>query len=131
MKVTLLLAEAATNHPDGTVSMLRAGIQRLWSAKLPASLSGSLVVRIETDLAEGGTDHEFTLRVLDEDGRDVIPKLPGKFSVPAGGGNINLVINFQCQFPSHGTFGFHVNLDRQLQDSWKLVVSPPPHPENR
>jgi len=137
VKVTLLLAEAASNHPDGTVSMLRSGIQRLWSAKLPSALMGALVVRIESDPSEGGTEHDFTLRVLDMDGKDVMPKLPGKFGVPEGGGTINLVINFQCQFPKHEKYGFHVNVDNQRYESWPLTVAPAPnpprpiHPENR
>lgn len=126
MKVTVILAEAATNHPDGTVSMLRAGIQRLWSPQVPAALMGALVVRIEGETGETAGEHAFTLRVLDQDGKDVMPKLPGKFGLPDGAGAINLVINFQVQFPAYQTYGFYVNIDNVKYDQWRLTVARPP-----
>ena len=44
MKAKLILAEAATAHPDGTVSILRAGINKVVGSKPPFNLQATLIV---------------------------------------------------------------------------------------
>jgi hypothetical protein len=126
MKLTLLLAEAATAHPDGTVSMLRAGINRAVNATAPVPLAASLVARIEGDPSEGGSRHTFTVRLLNEDGRDVLPKMEGGFVMPQEWGAVNLVMNFQTMFPSHGHYAFHLTVDNFLNAQWSVDVTAKP-----
>lgn len=126
MRVTLILAEAATSHPDGTVSMLRAGISRIWYPTEPAPLIAALVARIETDLSEGGTRHGFAIRLLNEDGQDMASKLEGHFEAPSGGGAMHVVLGLQTAFPKYGRYGFHINVDGTRHDTWMLDVQPPP-----
>jgi len=129
MKVTLILAEAATAHPDGTVSMLRAGINRAVNATAPIPLNAALVARVEGDVSEGGSRHTFTVRLLNEDGRDVIPKVEGGFVMPPEWGAVNLVLNFQAVFPKHGRFAFHFDVDGTNHAQWSVeVASRPPSP---
>jgi hypothetical protein len=126
MKVRLLLAESATAHPDGTVSMLRAGINRLVNAKEPIPLVAALVARVEGEMSEGGNAHKFTLRLMDEDGKDVIPRLEGQFQLPPDGGTVNVVLNLQAAFPRHGRYSFYMNIDGVQHEQWAVDVTPNP-----
>jgi len=124
MKLTLLLAEAATTHPDGTVSILRAGINRAVNHKAPIPLAAALVARVDGDVNEGGSNHRFTVRLLNEDGRDVIPKVEGGFVLPQDWGAVNLVFNLQAAFPKHGRYAFHLNVDDIHHAQWSVDVTP-------
>lgn len=126
MKITLLLAESASAHPDGTVSLLRAGINRAVNPTAPVPLVAALVARVDGDVSEGGSRHGFKVRLLDEDGRDVIPKVEGSFVLPPEWGAVNLVINFQAAFPRHGRFAFHFSVDDNLHAQWSVDVAAKP-----
>ena len=121
MKVRALLAETAAAHQDGTVSILRAGITRVWGEKPPVHLQGCLVVRIEGDLTDKGS-HQFDVRCMDEDGAEVMPKLSGQFAVPQGGAVQNLLLVFGTQFERLGTYVFTVRIDNAEQDRWSIKV---------
>ena len=123
MKIRLLLAEAATAHPDGTVSMLRAGINRAVNHTAPIPLSAALVARVDGDITEGGSNHKFTLRLMNEDGKDVIPKLEGQFQLPPDGGSVNVVMNLQASFPRHGRYSFYLNVDGVQHEQWPVEVT--------
>jgi hypothetical protein len=125
LKATLLLAEAATAHPDGTISMLRAGITNVWGEKPPVNLQASLVSRILAELGDSG-DHQFDLRCMDEDGKEIMPRLHGTFQVPAGGGHSNLILNFGIGFTRHGRHMFVLRIDNVQYDTWTVTAAPPP-----
>lgn len=122
MQAQMTLAEAATLHPDGTVSMLRAGINHLWGQQAPFMLEGSLVVRLEADITEQGP-HKFEVRCVDEDGRAVLPALQGQFRVPQGGGSINLILGLGAAIQKAGRFTFCILVDNVDQTRWTLNVS--------
>lgn len=125
MKARLLLAEAATAHPDGTISMLRAGITNVWGDKPPVALQASLVTRIEADPGDVGK-HAVEIFLIDADGKEVMPKLSGEFEVARGGGHNNIILNFQVQFPSLGLFQFVIRVDNVQYDVWTLRTAKPP-----
>ena len=125
MKARLLLAEAATAHPDGTISMLRAGITNIWGDKAPVALQASLVTRIEADPGDVGK-HAVEIFLLDADGGEVMPKLSGEFEVARGGGHNNIILNFQVQFPALGMFQFVIRIDNVQYDVWSLRTAKPP-----
>jgi hypothetical protein len=125
MEAQLILAEAATNHPDGTVSMLRAGITNVWSDKPPYQLGGALVVRIAPSLADTGS-HEFRLGFMDADGGQVIPPLSGRFEVGHGAGPVNLVMNLNCRLQKSGSYIFTFFVDQQELGSWTITCAAPP-----
>ena len=122
MKAKIILAEAVTNHPDGTTSMLRAGLTHVWADKTPVPLRGALYVRIEADMGDEGT-HQFDLRCLDEDGHEVIPKTEGQFQVSQGGGSINLVLGLSVAFNKFGPFEFVLRIDNVLSDTWRIKAT--------
>ena len=125
MKARLLLAEAATSHPDGTISMLRAGITNVWGEAPPVNLQASLITRIEADLGDVG-NHKIEIMCMDEDGKEVMPKLDGQFQVARGGGHNNILLNFGFGFPEFGVYTFVVRVDGVQYDSWTLRAAQAP-----
>jgi hypothetical protein len=125
LKARLLLSEAATSHPDGTISMLRAGITNVWGEKAPVNLQASLVTRIEADLGDVG-NHQVEIFCIDDDGKEVMPKLQGQFQVARGGGHNNIILNFGVAFPTFGNYTFVVRIDNVQYDTWTLRAAPSP-----
>lgn len=126
MKAKMLLAEAATGHPDGTISMLRAGISHVWvQSPAPFGLQAALVSRIEADLGDTG-GHQFDLRCMNDDGTEVMPRMQGQFAVPKGGGTNNLILNFTTAFPQAGRYTFVLRVDNVQLDQCSVQVSPAP-----
>lgn len=123
MEATMWLAEAAAMHPDGTVSMLRAGINRVMRKEKPVPFAGALVIRLEASLAESGP-HSFEIRLMNDDGKDIAPRINGGMEVPTGGGSSHVVVNFHVTFPEFGRYEFSVNVDRVLYQSWKVDAVP-------
>jgi hypothetical protein len=119
MKAFLILGDAASQHPDGTFSILRAGIDRIGSPGLPASFQGALVVRMAADIGDSGA-HTFDLRCLDADGGMVIPQISGQFAVPAGGGTNVIILNIGMMFQKYGDFVFVFRVDNHIQGEWLL-----------
>jgi hypothetical protein len=118
VKAVLILADAASGHPDHTFSMLRGGITELKVPKnQPPLFRGALVVRITGERAEAGK-HEFKIVCVDEDGSEVAPPLPGTMEVPPQGGNAHIVLNMQITFPKPGRYQFSIVVDRIELDSW-------------
>ena len=130
MKARLLLAESATSHPDGTFSVLRAGVTNVWGDKPPVNLQASLVTRIDADLGDVG-DHRIEIMCMDEDGKEVMPKLEGNFQVARGGGHNNILLNFGFGFPAFGLYTFVVRVDGMQYDTWTLRASPTPPGQNQ
>ena len=125
MRATLLLAEAATTHPDGTTSMLRAGIDRVWSKEPPVPLRGVLFVRIESDMGDSGP-HQLDLRCMDEDGREALPKVDAQFQVPQGGGVSTILLGMSVRFAKYGRYHWVLRVDNVQQDTWKITVAAKP-----
>ena len=129
MEAIIILAEAVTTHPDSTFSMLRGGLNRVWG-ELPVILRGDLFVRFAADSSEQGA-HEWSILIIDEDGKDVMPRLSGSFEVPPGGGNGNVVMKFSCQFVKYGKYSFRLTIDRQLDKRWNIDVAEAGYPPKR
>ena len=124
MKGSLLLAEAATAHQDGTVSVLRAGITHVWGTAVPINFGGVMVVRIEPDVGDQGP-HGFDLKVLDEDGATILPPLAGRFDAPKGGGSVSFILGVGLSFPRFGRFVFVLRIDNVQSDTWIVTTKKP------
>jgi hypothetical protein len=126
LKIVIMLADTGLVHPDGTFSMLRGGIDRLWSATQPIQLNAAALIRFRADPSEKGT-HKWRLVVVDIDGRRVAPDLEGTFAVPEEGGSGNVMIRFNLSFPTPGHYSFRVSADDNLLDEWPVqVLEKPP-----
>ena len=122
MKVDLILAEAGTNHPDGTISLLRAGITNVWRETPPIPLTGVLAVRLETETGEGG-NHSLEVTVRDEDGKSISPTLKAEFKAPDDMGRVNLLLGFQVAFPKFGKYEFMAAVDKIKYAHWLITAS--------
>lgn len=121
MKAQLILADSAASHPDGTISMLRAGVNQIHGQRLRAAM----VVRIEAGLGDAG-DHSFDLRCIGVDGDDALPPVEGNFQVAKSGGISAFVLAMDVAFTRTGTFVFVLRVDRVQLDEWKIQVTPLP-----
>lgn len=120
MRGFILLADAARVHPDGTFSLLRGGIDRVQVPRTqPIHFRGSVVVRIAGSLSEAG-EHEFSLRILNEDGQSIAPDITGRFKIPEGGGGAVAVVDFALVLPSYGRYSFCLLVDRHEIDTWDV-----------
>lgn len=129
MKAKMILAEAATGHPDGTISMLRAGITHVWVQNPPYALQAALVSRIEAEMGDSGA-HQFDLRCMNDDGAEAMPKMQGQFNVPQGGGVNNLILNFQTALPRPGRYTFVLRVDNVQLDICTIQVTQTPAGQN-
>jgi hypothetical protein len=121
IRANMILSEAATSHPDGTISMLRSGINSVGGDNPPFLLDGSLVVRFEAELADEGS-HKFDIRCMDEDGAPVLQPISGQFLVPKGGGVHALILGVNIAFPKAGIFAIYLRVDNHELDSWRINV---------
>ena len=124
MKAKLTLAEAATAHHDGTVSILRSGINRVTASGPPFYLQASLIVRIESDITDQGS-HHLEVRCLGEDGQQSMPPVIGNFNVAESGGNTTLILGINTGFPKTGRYIFYVRVDNFALDEWAITVERP------
>ena len=120
-----MLAEAAAAHPDGTMSILRAGIDRVVGEKPPYSLNAALVVRIRAEIGDAGK-HRFDIQGLDQDGTGIVPKLEGEFDVQRGGGTSAFILGMHVVFEKAGTFLFVLRVDNVQLDDWTVTVGARP-----
>lgn len=125
MKAHLTLAEAAAAHPDGTMSILRAGIDRVWAERPPYSLKAALVVRIQSEIGDAGK-HRFDIKGLDQDGAGVLPALEGEFEVAKGGGTSAFILGMHVAFEKAGTYVFVLRVDNVQLDDWTVHVGQRP-----
>lgn len=122
MKAVLILADAATAHPDGTFSLLRGGVSETGVPKnRPAMFRGALVVRITSARGEAGA-HSFKLSCVDEDGAPVAQELSGNFDTPQQGGTVQFVWDLQLILPRLGRYEFNITVDKIQLDSWTLAA---------
>src|SRR5262245_42940969 len=131
MKAFILLADAASAHPDGTFSLLRGGITEV-NVPMGQALvfHGAFVVRIVGTLADAG-QHTMAIKVITEDGKSVAPDVQGQFAIPAGGGATQVVASFNMVLPAYGKYVFWLSVDRAEADSWEMRVREPAAPAPR
>lgn len=121
MEVTALLADAVSIHPDQTFSLLRGGIDRVMSAKAPILFSGAFFIRLLAEAGESGK-HTFEVRLMNQDGKEVAPRLGGQIEVPAHGGSCHMVLNCQLTLPEFGPYTFLINVDSSIHRRWSLTA---------
>ena len=122
MDAVLLLADAASQHPDGTFSVLRAGVDRVFGPTEPVQFRGALIARVKATLNEAG-EHGFSLRCTDFDGAAVMPAIEGRFVSPPHGGGMQFIVNCALQLPRYGKYQFSLSIDGEEQDSWTLAAT--------
>lgn len=121
MRAYLTFAQAATAHQDGTVSILRSGINIVWSAPdQPVVMDGAVVGRIQMDPEDRGP-HKFEIKAADTaDGKELLPNISGEFEAPTDGGFLNLLFNVAFTLPKPVKFDFELVVDQQKLAAWRV-----------
>lgn len=123
MQVTLILAEAVTNHKDGTFSLLRGGITRLQGDTTGGIVfRGALLIRIAFDPLEIQVQHAFKVSCVTADGQDVGLSVTGEIEVQSGTKYLNFAVNLQHKFSRAGDYEFAVSMNNNQMASWPLSI---------
>lgn len=113
------------------INALGIGFDTIYAPETPVTHPiFHLVVQLRAHLTESG-QKPATIRLIDEDGNDVITPMSGALdiSVPPGGtesvGRVNL--GFQnVRFPGYGLYSLHVVVQGNEMVRIPLRVAPPP-----
>jgi hypothetical protein len=120
-----LLCDAATDQ-HGKLNVLGA-FDTVFAKEVPAVHPACAVAaRIRFSKAEEG-EHAVRICVIDQDGKEVVPKLDGKVSVrvgeDAGSTAVNLVLNFQrLKLPDYGEYSIDLAVDGEQKASLPFFV---------
>jgi hypothetical protein len=120
-----LLCDAATEQ-RGKLNVLGA-FDTIFAKKVPAVHPACAVAaRLRFSKVEQG-EHAVRICVIDQDGKEVVPKLDGKVSVrvgdEVGSAVINLILNFQrLKLPEYGEYRVDLAVDGEQKASLPLFV---------
>lgn len=120
-----LLCDAATEQ-RGKLNVLGA-FDTVFSREIPVVHPACAVAaRVRFSKIEQG-EHSVRIGVIDQDGKEVVPKLEGKVSVrvgdEAGSAAINLILNFQrIKLPDYGEYRIDLIVDGEQKASLPLFV---------
>lgn len=122
MKATVFLAEAAVGHPDGTFSMLRAGVGRVAGEKWPLSFRGFLVACITLEPSERGK-LGFSFEGRDPSGQPWGPRVLGEMDLEEATSAV-VPIRANLQFPSEGNYSVTFSIGGNAMDVLTIVARP-------
>lgn len=123
VEVTLLVADSATDHKDGTFSALRAGITEVTGpAGQSVKFNIAIILRVWFEASEHAA-HKANISIRDQDGKAIggqanIDMAPPS-AVSAGGAPI--ILNFSGVFPP-GHYEVNAVVDGQRRAVWPLAL---------
>ena len=113
------------------INALGIGFDTIYASKVPCKHPEFfLVIQLRANVVEAG-EKNIEVRLIDEDGQDIIPTLRGKFVIPkpvAGTesiGRISMEFN-NVEFLRYGSYSLHAVIEGLEMVSVPLKVSPPP-----
>ena len=129
MKVKALLCDAATTR-ENLLNVLGGGITQLHREDYPASFTGAVAMIISPEYSELSRDHSLLIRIIDEDGVQVLETgMEFKMETSAGPDNVfgmPLVLNLNPLRVEHeGTYSIHVLIDNLELDTLTFTALPP------
>ena len=113
------------------INALGIGFDTIYAPNVPCKHpSFFLVIQLRASVVEAG-EKNLEVRLIDEDGRDIIPTVSRKFSLPmpTGGTESTSRITMQfgnVEFPRYGSYSLHAVIEGQEMVRVPLRVSPPP-----
>ena len=115
----------------GKVNALGIGFDTIYSPVVPCKHAMFfLVMQLRLNTVEAG-EKDMEVNLIDEDGKDIIPPLKGKISVPKPGSGTESVSRIAMQFnnvefPRYGAYSLHALADGHEIVRVPLRVSAPP-----
>jgi len=125
-----LLCDAATEQ-HGKLNVLGA-FDNIFARKLPAIHPAcSIATRIRFEKIEEG-NHSVKIQIIDQDGKNIGPKLEGSIAVriapDADSSVANLILNIQrLEFKEYGQYRVDLAIDGNIKASLPLRVTQPPN----
>ena len=115
----------------GKINALGIGFDTILAATAPAKHpTFFLVMQLRTNVVEAG-EKNIEVHLIDEDGKEIIPPLKGKFNIPRPSSGTEstgrIAMRFDnVEFPRYGAYSLHVVVEGQEKIRIPLKVSPPP-----
>ena len=115
----------------GKINALGIGFDTIYAPNVPAKHpSFFLVIQLRANVVEAG-EKTLEVRLIDEDGKDIIPTVSGKFSIPKPIGGTEAIgriaMRFHnVEFPKYGSYSLHAVVEGHEMVRVPLKVSPPP-----
>ncbi len=115
----------------GKINALGIGFDTIYAPKVPCRYpSFFLVIQLRANVVEAG-EKSLQVHLIDEDGKDVIPAVSGKFGIPKptlGTESIGrITMQFHSvEFPRYGSYSLHAVVEGIEMVRVPLKVSPPP-----
>ncbi len=115
----------------GKINALGIGFDTIYAPNVPTKHpSFFLVIQLRANVVEAG-EKTLEVHLIDEDGKDILPILSGKFSIPkptAGTESIGrIAMQFHnVEFPRYGSYSLHAVVEGLEMVRVPLRVSPPP-----
>ena len=125
-----LLCDAATDQ-QGKLNVLGA-FDNIFAKQLPAVHPAcTIATRVRFDSIEEGT-HSVRIQIIDQDGRNIGPKLEGSLSVTTppdiDSSAANLILNIQgLDLKQYGKYRVDLAIDNEIRASLPLRVSHVPN----
>ncbi len=123
-----LLCDAATEQ-QGKLNVLGA-FDAIFAEKMPVTLQTcSITTRVRFEKIEDG-DHSVKIHIINQDGKNIGPKLEGSVSVKTRPGSdstvANLILNIQrLKFEQYGIYRIDLAIDGNIKASVPLRVAEP------
>ena len=120
-----LLCDAATEQ-QGKLNVLGA-FDNIYAKKVPTMHPAcAIAARIRFKKVEEG-NHSVRIQIIDQDGKNVCPKLEGKISVRTMPGHdstlANLILNIQrLEFKQYGQYRVDLAIDNKIEGSLPFHV---------
>ncbi len=114
----------------GKINALGIGFDTIYAPNVPAKHSSFfLVIQLRANVVEAG-EKNLEVHLIDEDGKDIIPVLRGKFSIPKSTGGTESIGRIAMQFhnvefPQYGSYSLHAVIEGLEMVRVPLRVSPP------
>jgi hypothetical protein len=115
----------------GKINALGIGFDTIYAPKIPAKHPHFyMVIQLRANTVESG-EKNLEVRLIDDDGKDVMPAIKGKFTIPrppTGTESIGrIAIEFNnVEFAHYGAYSLHAVIEGQDMVSIPLKVSPAP-----
>jgi len=115
----------------GKINALGIGFDTIYAPNVPAKHSSFfLVMQLRANVVEAG-EKNLEAHLIDEDGKEIIPTLRGKFTIPkptAGTESIGRIAMqfYNVEFPRYGSYSLHVVVEGHEMFDVPLKVNPPP-----
>jgi hypothetical protein len=113
------------------INAIGIGFDTIYAKEVPFKhRSFFLVVQLRANVVEAG-EKDMELHLIDEDGKDIIPVLKGKFNIPISIegaesiGRIAMQFN-NVEFPRYGVYSLHAVVQGNEMVRIPLKLSPSP-----